>query len=65
MVNIKILMVGLVLLAVSVLFMAPMIGVELPFVLPAIGPQVMGMSAAGIGFGVLGVILFIVGIRSY
>ena len=65
MVNAKVLLIGLILLAVGVLFMAPMIGIALPFTLPAIGPQVMGMSSAGLGLLLIGIILFIAGIKMY
>ena len=63
MTNAKVLIIGLIILAVGILFMAPVVGIALPFVLPAVGPEVMGLSGVGIGLLVFGIILMIAGTK--
>ena len=65
MVNAPVLLVGIVLLAVGGLFLAPMLGLALPFELPAIGPEVMGIPAVGIGLLVVVIVMLIAGIKMY
>ena len=66
MVNIPVLIVGIVMLGIGFLFIAPVIGFSiLPFALPVIGPVLMGIPAMALGLLGLGVILMIAGFMMY
>lgn len=64
MANIMLILVGIILLGVGFLYFAPMIGMNfLPFALPDFGFSFMGIPAVGAGLIVIGIILFIAGMR--
>jgi len=66
MANITLMLIGLILMGVGALYFLPMMGMDmLPFTLPSFGIIVMGIPGVGVGLLVVGLILLIVGIKSF
>ncbi len=55
--------IGILMLMGGVLFLGPLIGLDLPISVPEIGPEVAGMPAVGLGLAALGFVLMIVGFK--